>query len=86
MTVDSEKQKLFMHRVLFLHEVATRRGGKSSNLRLSLQEWNNECDIMCFLAHVLLVMKTCVDDMGNRLFSAEVIDKTAERAVEGSPD
>ena len=78
------KQELFIHRVLFLHEVATRRAGKASSVRLSLQEWHAECDIMCLLGYVLSEMKRCVDGNGDRLFSNDVLDDICKRAVEGT--
>lgn len=35
---------LFLQRVLFIHDRVARRGGKAALLRLSLQEWCNECE------------------------------------------
>lgn len=75
---------MFVHRVLFLHSIAIRRGGKAATARLSLQEWNAECDRMCFAMYVLQVMEKIKDDMGNPLFSKDILDKVGLRAVEGS--
>ena len=83
LTVDEMKQQLFIHRVLFLHAVATRRAGKASSVRLSLQEWQAECDKMCLLGYILSDMKRCVDGNGDRLFSEDVLDAVCKRAVEG---
>ena len=84
LTVERMKQKLFIHRVLFLHDVATRRAGKACTVRLSLQEWHAECDKMCFLGYVLCEMATCVDGAGDPLFSQDVLDAISKRAVEGT--
>lgn len=75
---------MFVHRVLFLHAIAIRRGGKAATARLSIQEWNLECDRMCFAMHVLKAMEKSKDDTGNPLLSKEIMDKVGARAVEGS--
>ena len=84
LTVDNDKQRMFVHRVLFLHGIATRRGGKAATVRLAIQEWDLECDRMCFAMHVLKAMEKSTDGMGNPLFSKDILDKVGVRAVEGS--
>ena len=79
-----DKQELFIRRVLFLHQVATRRAGKASSARLTLQDWNTEADTMCLLGHVLVDMKSCLDDDGRRVFDDDVMVKVVNRALEGT--
>lgn len=81
--MDSDKQELFIDRVQFLHTVATRRAGKASTVRMTLQEWNSECDKMCFLMYVLNEMLACVDNSGQPLFHKSVLEGARNRAVEG---
>ncbi|CAK9074968.1 Uncharacterized protein SCF082_LOCUS36423 [Durusdinium trenchii] len=83
LTVDEKKQELFIDRVQFIHSVATRRAGKAASVRMSLQEWNSECDKMCFAQHVLGEMAACVDDLGQPLFHDSVLSSARNRAMEG---
>ena len=48
------------------------------------QEWNNECDKMVALNHILQAMESATNTDGNRLFEQDVIDSCIQRGVEGS--
>lgn len=80
------KQCLFINRVLLLHEVASKRGGKSSNSRLSLGDWYQECDRACILGYVIDAMTQKTDSMGELMFDRDVIDSILQRAIEGTFD
>eukprot|EP00435_Cladocopium_sp_Y103_P057869 s1201_g20.t1 len=85
LTVTDSKQFLFVQRVMQLHTVAARRAGKAASVRLTVQEWDAECDKMCLLGHILETMKKMTDGMGERVFSDEMMLKLAERCIEGCP-
>ena len=55
--MDADKQETFLHRVLHLHAIAMRRGGKSFSPRLSAAEWEKEIERCCFLGHCLVYMQ-----------------------------
>ena len=80
------KQCLFVNRVLLLHEVASKRGGKSSNSRLSLAEWQQECDRACILGYIIDAMGQKTDSMGELMFAKDVIESVLQRAIEGTFD
>lgn len=82
--VDEDKQSLFIQRVLMLHEIASKRGGKSSSNRLSLNDWNLECDRCCLLGYILMSMETEVDEKGDKLFDDALLLSLGRRAVEGT--
>eukprot|EP00435_Cladocopium_sp_Y103_P058278 s510_g20.t1 len=81
--VNENKQVLFIERVMLLHTVASKKGGRASNARLSLAEWQAECDRCCVIASILETMQESVDAGGDRMFSSEVIRTVFQRAVEG---
>ena len=84
LTVSEQKQELFVERILFIHELAVRRGAKSmATLRLSLSDWDLECDRFCVLGAALGHMEAALDDKGERLFSNDLIDALCRRAIEG---
>lgn len=84
LTVTSEKQEVFIQRVLTLHDISLRRSGKSTPVRLSLAEWLAECDRMCLLTFVAHEMKRATDDNGHQVFTKETLDTVVNRIVEGS--
>lgn len=84
MTIDAGKQFLFVNRVIWLHELARRRGGKGSAVRLTPAEFNQALDKMALAAHVLDFMDSQVDDDGNRLFVSAQMAALKDRLVEGS--
>ena len=84
--MDFLKQELFVKRILFLHDVATRRAGKACSVRLPLAEWLTECDRMCFVSHVLSAMAHLKDAHGNYVFDNPIIESLLKRAVEGNLD
>ena len=81
--MDAMKQALFMRRVLVLHQLSTKRGGRASSARLSQPDWVLEADRMTVLGFVIQEMTKATADDGTPLFPADVIDKVAQRAVEG---
>ena len=81
--MNSNKQVLFISRVLLLHEIATKRGGKSSAVRLSLGDWQSECDRCCFIGYVLECMEAARNDDGDLLFPGDIFTSMFQRAVEG---
>lgn len=81
--VNPNKQFLFIKRIMLLHDVATKRGGKSSTVRLSQADWNTECDRCCFIGYVLESMESALDQDGNPLFLGSVLESVFQRAVEG---
>ena len=82
--VDQGKQKLFMQRVLLLHEIASKKGGRASSVRLTVSEWNVECDRCCLVSHILEEMEKEVDSNGVRVFPDSLLIQLAERAIEGT--
>lgn len=83
--MDADKQLVFVHRVLHLHDVALRRGGKAANPRLAPSEWSQETDRCCFLGHCLCMMQKESKPDGTPKFSEEIMDKAFNRAIEGRP-
>lgn len=81
MTADA--QNLFLHRIFYLHEIATRRAGKASSVKLTLAEWVCEADKIVVLAHVLSQMSDATDSHGDRLFPDALISKLFHCVVEG---
>eukprot|EP00435_Cladocopium_sp_Y103_P067720 s619_g30.t1 len=59
---------------MLLHEVATKRGGKSSAVRLSQADWNTECDRCCVIGYVLESMESALNQDGNELFSGSILE------------
>ena len=81
--VNADKQFLFIKRIMLLHEVASKRGGKSSSVRLSLADWNVECDRCCFIGYVLESMESALNQDGEPLFPPTVLQAVLQRAIEG---
>ena len=82
--VTPSKQPLFINRILFLHSLAMRRGGKSS-LKLSLQDWQTELTRMMLLSHVWENMCSASGSDGNQLFDKNLLDKLLKNIIEGLP-
>lgn len=81
--MNAAKQELFVERVLFLHSLAVRRGGRYGNLKLTLNDWNAEADRMAFVGYVLEKMTESCDSNGDPLFKADVLQRVRVRALEG---
>lgn len=81
--VDEAKQYMFIQRIIFLHQVASRRAGRASTVKLSVSEWCTECDSMCVFTHTLQEMHRACDDSGNRLFSEDLLGNIKNRGLEG---
>ena len=75
-----------MHRVLLLHDIASKKGGpgRASSNRLSLENWALECDRACVVGHILQDLENACDPMGAPAVTEETIDSIALRAVEGT--
>ena len=82
--VNEGKQIMFIQRVFMLHEIASKKGGRASTNRLSLSDWQLECDRCCLLTHILQEMSKTVDDDGTRLFPDDLLTSLAKRVVEGT--
>ena len=76
-------QYMFIQRIIFLHQVASRRAGRASTVKLSVSEWCTECDSMCVFTHTLQEMHRACDDSGNRLFSEDLLGNIKNRGLEG---
>ena len=72
-----------MNRILLLHEVALKRGGKATTARLSLADWISECDRCCVLGYILEAMEKATNQDQDRLFEESVWDNVMNRAIEG---
>ena len=81
--IDPDKQALFLERVLYLHDLASRRGGRSASLRLGPAEWATEVDRMALAAHIMNLMRSCRDPDGDLLFCPADLRKFLDRVVEG---
>lgn len=82
---DATKQVTFLKRVMFLHQLASKRGGKSASVRLSADEWVTECDRMCLLCHVWVEMASLTGDDGFRVFDGDELRTLNDRIMEGCP-
>ncbi|CAK9065321.1 unnamed protein product [Durusdinium trenchii] len=83
LTMDDAKQNIFIQRVLMLHEIALKQGGRASIPRLALSDWNTLADQFCFLGHCLKHMWEKTDSSGNRMFNDALITSICKRCVEG---
>ena len=83
LTIDESKQLLFLHRVLALHDIARRRGGKSANSRLTSQEWPTELDRMAIAGHALDQMEKMTNTEGDKIFDASDLRSVHCRVLEG---
>ena len=84
MTVTPGKQQLFIQRIILLHDIASKRGGRACVSRLSLAEWTAECDRSCFVGHMIEYMEEKMNDDGNRMFLDEVLATIGKRCIEGT--
>lgn len=84
MTMNRLKQQLFMGRVLMLHEIATKQGGRATVPRLSLNDWIALADMCCVLGHILECMDRKLDGFGNRMFKEDLLQSIVKRAIEGT--
>jgi len=78
--MDSAKQRLFIERVLFMFGISARKS--KTGTRLTLAEWNAECDRMCLAGHILREMSVASDDQGDQLFP-DIMDAVRTRTIEG---
>lgn len=83
LTMTERKQLFFVHRFLLLHEIAQKQV-RASHARLTLQQWNDECDKCCLVAHIIEYMEAKTDSNGQRMFDDDVINKLLDRAIEGT--
>ncbi|CAK8990644.1 unnamed protein product [Durusdinium trenchii] len=83
LTMNQDKQECFISRILMLHEIATKQGGRAKVPRLSLNEWNSVADQFCFLGHCLNYMAMKMDSHGNRMFNDALLTGILKRVVEG---
>ena len=72
-----------MSRILFMHERAIKRGGRACSPRLSLQDWNAECNRVALCGHIYDVMEAATDENGDALFTEAARVSVLNRAVEG---
>lgn len=77
------KQELFMKRILFLHSIAVKRGGKYSSARLGLKEWLVEADRICLLGYILQEMQGMCDLDGSKTFEPDLLGKIVQQIIEG---
>ncbi|CAL1133840.1 unnamed protein product [Cladocopium goreaui] len=77
LTVDAEKQVLFLRRILFLHNRAVSRGGRASTIRLAVTER------MCLMQYIIHEMKLARDHDGNAIFEPDTVEKVTKRCVDG---
>ena len=84
MTVTAGKQQLFIQRVLLLHDIASKRGGRACVPRLSLAEWTAECDRSCWVGHIIEYMEEKLDRDGNKMFNSDVLEAIGKRCIEGT--
>lgn len=76
-------QNIFLQRVLFIFDVTKRSAGKAQVLRLSLQQWQTECDVCCVAAYVLEEMRRFRDPENTMVFPAETLAIVINRLIEG---
>lgn len=86
LTVDGNKQLLFLKRILFLHARASKRGGKAAACRLSLGDWNAEVERMCLAIYIMDQMLTATSHDGKNLFDEATLDKVSKRTIHGFLD
>lgn len=83
LTVDEEKQCLFIDRILMLHSISAKRASSRTILRLTQQEWCQEVDICCVLGWLLVEMTRAQFDDGTNMFPFEILDAALKRCIEG---
>lgn len=81
--VDEKKQRLFMARIFFLHDRASKRSGRAASCRLTLTEWNHEVERMCLAFFIQEQMKLAVNHDGNAIFDQDILMKVVKRSVDG---
>ena len=84
LSMDDAKQLVFLHRILYLHDLATRRAGKSAPVRLTLQEWAVEADRMALGTYILKAMSLLEMDDGSKVFDDAILETVKVRLLEGS--
>lgn len=82
--MDSEKQTLFMERVLFLFEITKAKAGKAQTLRLSLQQWLVEADVACLAGDIMFMMGRATNADHVILFPVETMKLVRQRFIEGT--
>ena len=71
--------------MLALHSLASRRGAKASAARLTVQDWQAECQRITLLVHVWEKMQSAVCRDGKALFDRELLKKLKNNILEGPP-
>lgn len=84
MTVTATKQFWFLKRIMFVHSLAIRRGAKGYGARLSLTDWQTECQRMMLLMYVWEEMESATNSTGDRLFECDLLEKLKKNIIEGS--
>ena len=84
MKVTATKQFFFLKRIMFIHSLAIRRGAKGYGARLSLSDWQTECQRMMFLLHVWEEMESATKPNGEKLFEYDLLEKIKKHIIEGS--
>ena len=84
LSMNTEKQLLFMRRIMLLHNLGSKRAGKAASVKLNLSDWNAECDRMCLLGHLLQAMHDTTADDGRPLFDAPLLATLVKRCLDGS--
>lgn len=83
MEMNELKQHLFLQRILFIFEVTKRSAGKAQVLRLSLQQWNSEVDVLCLAGFVIEEMQRFRDPNNLAVFTNETLAIVMSRVIEG---
>ena len=78
------KQELFMHRVLFLFQRASKRSTRAAACRLPASEWNNELDRMCLAYYIMEQMEMATTQDEDRMFDDDVMKTVVKRTVDGN--
>ena len=77
--VTAVKQELFLERLFHLHDIASRRAGRASMVRLSSDQFSIECDRVCLQGFVLQQMMLHPDS-----FPQDSVDKIRLGMIEGT--
>ncbi|CAK9029592.1 unnamed protein product [Durusdinium trenchii] len=72
-----------MKRVLHVHGIQARRGGRASVSRMKVDEWQAEVNRMCLAAFCLESMYRAVDEAGDPLFPDCIMQKLSVSIIEG---
>ncbi|CAK9101499.1 unnamed protein product [Durusdinium trenchii] len=81
--VDAMKQELFMNRIIFLHNRASKRSGKAASCHLAISEWCSEVERMCLAHFIHEQMGMAVNSDGAPLFEESAKSKVLKRTIDG---